>query len=212
VYDKATKYVAAAGLLQEVEWQRQTAINSFDESDFLRECAWVILCSGFREAAIRRAFGYISLCFCDWESARAIVESAPTCGLAARAAFNNVRKIDAITEIAHIVCARGFAPIKAAVQKNPIEELIQLPHIGPITVWHLAKNLGLDVVKPDRHLIRISIDLGFPGPLELCSAISKQTGDPLKVIDLIIWRYMADREYDRNHSPSGARNLHRLSA
>jgi hypothetical protein len=63
---------------------------------------------------------------------------------------------------------------------------------GPVTVWQLAKNLGFDVPKPDRHLVRIAEQLGFSSPSQLCGAIADVSGEAVKVIDLVIWRYLAD--------------------
>ncbi len=197
VYGKATDYVVSAHLLDEVQWQWGTDFSSFTEADFLRESAWVILCSGFREATVRRVFDHISLCFCDWESAHSIVEAYPACGYAARASFSNGRKIAAIAEVAQRVYERGFSEMKASILLNPVAELSQLPYIGPITIWHLAKNLGLNVAKPDRHLMHVSAVLGFSEPNELCNVIAEISGDPIKVVDLVIWRYLADNPAQR---------------
>ena len=49
IFNDASDYVVQAGLLAEVEWQRCIQFNDFSETDLLREAAWVILCSGFRE-------------------------------------------------------------------------------------------------------------------------------------------------------------------
>jgi len=192
MYADATNYVAVAGLTPEIQRQREADFCQFDECDLLREAAWVILCSGFREAAVRRVFDYISLCFCDWESAHAIVNAFPACSLAALASFNSATKIGAIFEVARQIDKRGFGSVRTAISGDPIGELTKFPFIGPITVWHLAKNLGLDVVKPDRHLVRISAALGFCNPTALCEVIAQKCGDPVRVIDLVIWRYMAD--------------------
>ncbi len=192
IYSDANNYIASAGLLHEVQRQRDVDFKDFGESDLLREAAWVILCSGFREAVVRRIFDHISLCFCDWESARAIVEAYPACNWAARASFNSHAKVDAITQVARHVHDRGFTTVKEAVLFDPVEELTKLPFIGPITVWHLAKNLGLDAAKPDRHLVRIAEALGFQSPDVLCSVIAKESGESVRVVDLIIWRYIAD--------------------
>jgi hypothetical protein len=73
----------------------------------------------------------------------------------------------------------------------PVEErlawLETLPWIGPITKFHLAKNLGMDVCKPDRHLVRIAGGYGKT-PEELCSALAQVTGDRIGVVDYVIWR------------------------
>jgi hypothetical protein len=161
IFELASAYVARAGFLAEVEWQRCVQLDEFSETDLLREAAWVVLCSGFRERVVRRVFDHITLCFCDWESASAIVDADPACRIAAMASFQNAAKLGAIAQTAHHVHARGFASFKHAVVADPLTELQRLPYIGPITVWHLAKNLRLDVAKPDRHLARVSTQLGF---------------------------------------------------
>src|SRR5262249_18700377 len=151
IYSRATDYIATAGLLHEVARQREADLKSLSESALLREAAWVVLCSGFRESVVRRIFDHISLCFCDWDSAASIVESFPACQLAAKASFRATAKLMAMVEIARRVDAVGFECLKPALVAEPIKTLRQFPYIGPVTVWHLAKNLGLDASKPDRH-------------------------------------------------------------
>ena len=87
VFAAAATYMANSGRDPEVQWQRQVALEGFSETDLLRECAWVILCSGFRERIVRRVFDYVSLCFCDWESASAILDADPICRTAAISAI-----------------------------------------------------------------------------------------------------------------------------
>ena len=107
-YQEAKGYVAAAGFQEEVEWQRTRESCRFTEGEFLCEAAWVILCSGFRELYVRRIFDYISLCFCDWESARCILRHAKGCRSTALAGFNYPQKIDAIIGVAREVQRVGF--------------------------------------------------------------------------------------------------------
>lgn len=71
--------------------------------------------------------------------------------------------------------------------KDPLEYLAQLPWIGPITKYHLAKNFGMDVVKPDRHLVRIAEKSGET-PDQLCRRLSLETLDKVAVVDTVIWR------------------------
>ncbi len=70
-----------------------------------------------------------------------------------------------------------------------VDFLKTLDFIGPITCYHLAKNIGLDVVKPDRHLVRITEATKFANPHDLCSLIAEMTGDKITVVDLVLWRY-----------------------
>jgi hypothetical protein len=54
---------------------------------------------------------------------------------------------------------------------------------------HLAKNLGLPVAKPDRHLVRIAGAAGYPNVDALCKDISEITQHPPSVVDVVLWRF-----------------------
>lgn len=203
-YARARAFVLKHDFEDEIQWQRGMAIGDFSESDLLRETAWVILCSGFRESAVRRIFGYISLCFCDWDSARCIVEHAPTCRSTALAGFNHPQKIDAIIEAARDVCFEGFTQLRERIILDPLNTLQTFHFIGPITSIHLAKNLGWQFAKPDRHLIRLARRLGVDNPQVLCEYLAKVTGDPVNVIDIILWRYAAEAQR-ANRFPGSSR-------
>ena len=113
--------------------------------------------------------------------------------MTALASFGNKRKLDAIIEVARRINAEGFDTIKEKILKQPIVELQKFPFIGPITAWHLAKNLGLPIAKPDRHLLKLSNWLGYGENVhELCASIAESSGELVSVVDLILWRYMAD--------------------
>ena len=66
-----------------------------------------------------------------------------------------------------------------------------LPWIGPITKFHLAKNLGSNVAKPDVHMLRLA-KLSGTTAQELCERLSRETGYRAATIDLILWRACAD--------------------
>jgi len=191
IFSEAWEHVRAKGFEWEVEWQRKTDMAKFSESDLLRESAWVILCSGFRESVVRKAFNNISLCFCDWESAKVILESKSACINTASYYINNKKKLEAIVNVSEHINNVGFEHLKTSIMDNPIFELQKLPFIGPITVMHLAKNIGLNVAKPDRHLVRIAKKLGYTSAGELCSVLAETSGETIKVVDLVIWRYLA---------------------
>lgn len=191
-FSKACCYVEHAGLSGEVVWQREAVFTEFTESDLLREHAWVALCSGFRESTVRKAFDHVSLCFCDWESAEAIVSAGEICCSTAAFSFANRLKLKGIFSAAMYISEVGFDEFKQSVLADPINKLQALPFIGPITSWHLAKNLGLDVAKPDRHLVRLSERFGFRSADHLCRELAATTGEEAKVVDLIVWRYIAD--------------------
>jgi hypothetical protein len=189
LYRKAKHNVQAAGFAWEIDWQRERCLKPFSERDLLRESAWVILCSGFREATVRKVFDYISLCFCDWESSEEIARHRSVCVATASARFRNGRKIDAIARVADLVKETGFDHARRLIKSEPIKQLQKLPFIGPVTSWHLAKNLGLDVAKNDRHLARMAAGLGYADAHDLCGDVSEATGELVSVIDVVLWRF-----------------------
>ncbi len=74
--------------------------------------------------------------------------------------------------------------------------MITFPYLGNATVFHLAKNLGINVAKPDRHLLRISNCLGYKCPNNLCEEISLTIDEKVSLVDLVLWRYATlDKNY-----------------
>jgi hypothetical protein len=188
-YAAAKRWLTDAGFQHEIEWQQSLDPTQMVESDFLREAAWVVYCSGFREAIVRRLFNPISLCYFDWRSARDIALHADRCVASALRVFANRRKHIAVATIAHRVNELGFEPFRTAVCAEPLVFLSRLPQIGAVTSFHLAKNLGFNVAKPDRHLVRLKDLLGYRDVEQMCAVISSATGDSVATVDLILWRY-----------------------
>lgn len=196
LYDSARKAVISSGYSDEVQWQRDLLKDDFDIQDLMKEAAWVILCSGFNEKVVRKKFSYISLCFYDWESSVKISENRSLCIQTAAHGFSNVAKLSAIASVADILNEIGFKDFKDKVKKDPFSTLQLFPFIGPVTSIHLAKNLGVDCVKPDVHMVRLAELYKFKSPLHLCRKIADHTGDSLAVIDIILWRYCTlNRQY-----------------
>jgi len=189
LYEQAQSHILLAGYGWEPEWQRRRFIEGFTEQDLLRESAWVVLCSGFRESYVRKVFDYVALCFYDWESSNTISLNKAICIETALCRFGNRRKLKAIAEIADIISENGFQRVRLEISASPVEALQVFPFIGPITSWHLAKNLGFNVAKNDRHLARLANANGFSDAHMLCTEISRATGELIGVVDVVLWRY-----------------------
>jgi len=188
-YLTARETVIRSGYAAEIDWQESRCITSLTESEFIKEAAWVVLSSGMREAVIQRVFWKISPLFLNWISAKAIAQNRRVCEANALKIFNNPRKICAIGSICEKVAQIGFERFKLIIQAKGVDFLQELDYIGPITKFHLAKNIGLDVVKPDRHLVRLAKATNFGDPKDLCQTISDITGDRVSVIDIVLWRF-----------------------
>ena len=188
-YVKAKRAVLAAGFGWEIVWQRTRAAAGFSEPDLLREAAWVILSAGMRESVIRSKFPAISESFLHWRAAADIARSAELCIHSALQHFGHESKVRAIGSVAELVNDKGFDRVVEEIQANPFTALQQFPFIGPVTTFHLAKNLGIRVAKPDRHLSRLAERCGYADTQTLCTNISEFTGDPVDVVDVVLWRF-----------------------
>lgn len=177
------------GYAAEVDWQYSVSLGHLNEQNFLCEVAWVILCSGMRESIIRRKFHNISRSFLEWESARSIIEHRDQCKSNALISFNHVAKVDAILSVATIIYQTGFTSIAMNIGSKGVDYLRRFPYIGPITSFHLAKNIGLPVAKPDRHLTFVAEQLGYKSVQRLCADIAGVIDEPIPVVDVVLWRY-----------------------
>lgn len=195
-YSEVKTYVISSGFQDEIKWQAKLCFDNITESNFLREGAWVILNSGMRESVIRKYFQDLSFCFFEWESAKKIAEARGFCYESAIDIFNNDRKISAIIDMSVRICDLGFNKLKEFLEQSPIEFLQTFQYIGAVTSYHLAKNLGLQIAKPDRHLVRLSDLLGFENVQDMCSVIAKDSGDTIPVVDIVLWRFATlERDY-----------------
>jgi hypothetical protein len=186
-YMRARHAVADQGYAHEWVIQRDARIECISRELLLRECAWVILSSGMAERSISRVFGAIEDAFENWDC-DAITRSPEQCVASALPWFNHPGKIGAIAEAAF----RCNDPHTLdEVRAGRVDGLMEIPFIGPVTIMHLAKNLGVQVAKPDRHLQRIASSVGYDSVQALCKDIAWYVGDPPNVVDVVMWRYMA---------------------
>jgi hypothetical protein len=160
------------------------------ESQFLRELAWVILSAGMAETVVRSKFPEISRCFFEWESARSISEKAEQCVANALRHFRHEGKINAIAGAANTLSAAvSFEAFREKILRDPIRELQDFAYIGPITAFHIAKNIGVQVAKPDRHLARLAHSSGFESVAQFCEAIAYFLGEDIRLVDSVLWRF-----------------------
>lgn len=206
-YLTARERLVNLGFGPEIDWQESRRLSYLSEKDFLEQTAWTILSGGFRETVVRRVFPDISAAFLNWTKATSIAKRRAQCEKEAMRVFNHTGKIRAIGSACACVAEVGFDQIVWRIQSRGVEFLRTFAFVGPVTCYHLAKNIGLDVVKPDRHLVRLAKATDFRSPVDLCRAISEVTGDRLAVVDIVLWRYATvtkgyvERFVERSASP-----------
>jgi hypothetical protein len=74
--------------------------------------------------------------------------------------------------------------------EDPVAYCETIPWIGGITKYHLAKNFGAQVAKPDVHLQRLADVYGVTAQ-QLCERLAGETGYRVATIDTLIWRACA---------------------
>lgn len=158
-----------AGFSNEIAWQRN--LKPCDNAQiFLYETCWVILNAGMKEQIARKIWQRIQIA---WKNNIDILE-----------VFKHKGKVNAINFLKNNYKLLFKKYLKA---ENKIEYLKTLPYIGNITCYHLAKNLGYDCFKPDRHIVRIANKYNLT-PEKFCKKISNLTKEKISVIDIVFWR------------------------
>ncbi len=173
-----------AGFAWEIEYVKNIPPPEKQTIDsFFREYLWVCLCStGLKEQIVRKTFDK----FWDSFNGRNNLESF---GIESENPFWVIRN-KRLREAAYGVFTQRKEHFKKFLNADDkIEFLDSLPQMGPATKYHLARNLGIDCIKPDRHLRNIADRWGFKTPEILCQEIVKFTGLKLGIIDIVLWRY-----------------------
>jgi hypothetical protein len=188
LYLTAKTFVIERGFAHEIAWQSSAALAEPNPSVFMREAAWVVLSAGMSESVIRGLFSRLSTAMYGFDPVT-LSRNRERARVAALPTFGHERKISAILDIAAMLCRIGPDGLRAALTDDPEAFLRSLPYIGPITWRHLAKNLGLPVAKPDRHLVRLASAVGRESVDGFCDEIARWLGEPVAVVDLVLWRW-----------------------
>ena len=170
-YSTAKKFILSTEYKYEYEWcEKRPPFEQTDSSTFFKEYVYVVLNAGMREQVARKIFNRFIHSNHDFsiighKGKREAIKVA--CG-------------DYTTWYKDLKCIED--------DRARIEYLKKLPWIGDITKYHLARNIGIDTVKPDRHLVRLAEQFGFKTPMDMCLKIQESTHERLGVIDVILWR------------------------
>ena len=166
-----------AGYGPMIEWS-ETVIPPADAEAFASEAIYVICNSGMKNSV---AAPIAERCLASLRI-----------GASATTVFRHPGKTAAIDAI---WSRRNEFFAKFASNGAKLEDLRELPWIGPVTMYHLAKNLGADEAKPDVHLERLA--RGDQTTTDrLCRRLARQSGMRVASVDSILWRAAADELLD----------------
>lgn len=163
-----------------IAWQESVGVPGSAE-DFARETIWVICNSGMKHTIARQIYDRCTEALQAGlpvsSSARDLIDpSLPK-------VFGHPGKSQAIDGIWRDR-TRLFTEYLAAPDK--VAFCGSLPWIGGVTKYHLAKNFGADVAKPDVHLQRLADHWGST-PQSVCERLGNAAGYRAATIDLILW-------------------------
>lgn len=142
--------------------------------DFAGEAIFVICNSGMKNTVARGIYKRVMEAIDRGESA------STAFGHAGKAAA-----IDAIWSQRRDLHGRYLSAV------DKVEFCASLPWIGGITKYHLAKNFGAQVAKPDVHLQRLADREGTTAQA-LCERLAAETGYKIATVDVLLWRACAN--------------------
>jgi hypothetical protein len=145
-----------------------------DPDEFALEVIFVVCNSGMKNTVAR---GIFDRCI-----------TALKLGESAASAFGHKGKAAAID---HIWAERSSLLAGYLTAEDKLAFAESLPWVGGITKYHVAKNFGADVAKPNVHLVRLADREGCT-PQQLCERLARETGLRVAAVDTVLWRACAD--------------------
>jgi hypothetical protein len=194
IYKGVKAYVVACGFAWEIDIvENRHLTDDVDEVTFLREFAYVVLNSGMKNNVIEglwMAFLETWHGFKDWREidvSRAIVSSSQI--------FNHRKKLAGIANAVLFLrspCEPGGTwPVLRTRLRAVGPDVLRnnFDFMGPATSRHFARNLGIDCVKPDRHLVAVARAAGFYTPDAFAAHLAALSGDRVGTVDVVVWRH-----------------------
>jgi hypothetical protein len=177
-FDRARRFLIDSGYEPEIDYVQGRFFKDIDVVSLCWETTFVILASsGLKEQIVRKNFERFRDTFVrDGEDEFATIA--------------NKRQREAIRHIWENpgVILRTLRDLPGDIER--IEYLDTLPQIGPISRYHLARNLGIDCIKPDIWLKRLAEAFDYSSPDEMCRDIQQSRPEfRVGTIDVILWRY-----------------------
>jgi hypothetical protein len=167
-------HLRAHGYEEEYQWAMNLQCPQ-DIDEFAHEAAWVILNSGMKNQVAEGI----------WKRVRPLLEAGkPVSGAGVYGHAGKCQAIDRIWNDRKDIFAR-FQVLRTDAER--VQFCDDLPYIGPITCYHLAKNWGVDCAKPDRHMARLAALHGTT-TADLCEALAGVMGERVTMVDTVLWR------------------------
>ncbi len=173
-----------AGMLE--LWRNETPEKCTDQ-DLFREYGWVVGSCGLTPQVIMKLWDRLGEAFFGWDPVLT-ARREKDARIAALGVMRNQRKIDAILAFADDLHREpGLMQRLAAMPvKQVLAQVNTLPFVGANNRYHLARNLGWDVVVKTGPVVRLSAYLETTSEV-LCERIAEEQGERVRTVDLVLW-------------------------
>lgn len=201
------------------EYYENLSPDAVTQQSLFSEVCWIVYASGFRYSVVKKYWPALQRAFYDFDVRRFVGEDDSTSKAASRickvSGFRNVSKAtwcveNAIRiseldrELRRLGGIRGFFELMST---KSAEELVQLAPqtisdlglkgIGKTTIFHLLKNVGIDIFKPDIHVRRLLVRMKLTRkedatPEDICRAmhfLSSVSGYRISQLDTFLFAY-----------------------
>jgi hypothetical protein len=176
---------------EDIEWSRKALLlttSSITKQHFYAEYCFGVWVAGFKYSIVKAKWEDFTQAYFNFRP-EVIVEEENAYWVKeeCKKLIANIRKIDATIKCAKIINdIEDWQSWLDEVRKN-IDKLKELPYVGDITKYQLARNIGVDCIKPDVHLLRLAKYYKM-NVFDVCQKIADETGSTLHRVDTVIWR------------------------
>jgi hypothetical protein len=191
IYDYAKMVNLAAGyddyIIYIENLIQQNYYKSLTPQKFFKQYTWVVFTCGFNASVVREHWNNIKKVLFEFDIGK--VKALSDEELLLRIPIKNKKKVASIIRASQIITENWLSKIKTASCPEEIKSiLLELPHIGGVTIYHLMRNIGIDCFKPDRHIVNIAKSLNSE-PEEIFNIIIQSGKERfVGLADHVLWR------------------------
>ncbi|MCK4265906.1 MAG: DNA-3-methyladenine glycosylase I [Thermoplasmata archaeon] len=175
---------------EDLEWSERiihTDLKDVTKQWFYNEYVHCVYCAGFSVRIVRMKQDALREAYYDYDPVKVAANPEEVRRKAMRkACIRNKRKVDATIKAAGIINKLEWPEFLYQVKEN-INLLKILPYIADVLKFHLARNIGFNLIKPDVHIKRLAKYYGLD-PFEMCEMLSEKMGLPRHTVDSVLWR------------------------
>lgn len=196
-YDRALSRLQLSGRGRDfLSWMRRRPRPTDHDPDFfLAEYTWIVSASGFRVSRVQAKWEELRHAmhgFDPWRIREMTFDEISSTYMDHMIRNQAKAKAVATTLRRYAPDEQAWLALMERLEKtNDVDVLKTLPYIGDTLKFHLARNLGLDVAKPDVHMLRLAPRFGYGGDnagiQAMCEHVARYRKERIGVVDYVLW-------------------------